>query len=334
MASATSMIGETAQETKAIPRWLHWWAIVTVLAAFPLLLLGAVVTTQKVGMVDSVGLRPPLHLFEVGGEKLEEKNIGFLIEHSHRTFGWLVGVCSIVLAVGLGFFQKNALLRWLGVACLAGVCIQGVLGIYRVNLNAQGLAFIHGCFAQLVFALLVGTAYLTGVRENPSDLDAPKDLDDVSKVHRLAFITTFTIYGQIVLGAIVRHTEFNWGPRLHLVLAFIVLTLVMSLWLTYRHNEHGFVGMGRPLSFLVILLGLQLLLGVEAWMSKFATPEWNQLRPLISNVTFRDMPRSFHALVGAFLFADSVVVALASRLALSPGLVRQPRPSGNLEAAL
>src|SRR5438552_4666260 len=119
MALATSMTDFTAKE--ALPRWLHWWAILTVAAAFPLLLLGAEETTHKVGMVDSVGLRTPWHLFEVAGEKLEEGNWGFLIEHSHRTFGWLVGICSIVFALGLGFGQRNTLLRWLGAACLAGV---------------------------------------------------------------------------------------------------------------------------------------------------------------------------------------------------------------------
>ena len=333
MALATPTIGEVNHETKALPRWLHWWAIVPVLAAFPLLLLGAEVTTHQVGMVDSEGLRPPLHLFEVGKEKIEEGNTGFLIEHSHRTFGWLVGTCSIVLAVGLGFGQRNALLRWLGAACLAGVCLQGVLGIYRVNLNAQGLAFIHGCFAQLVFALLVGTAYLTGIRENESNFETHKDVESDSKLQRLAFLTMAMIYVQVVFGAIVRHTEFAWGPRLHLVLAFVVTTLVVGLWLTYQ-NERGFARMRRPLTVLVIILGFQLLLGVEAWMSKFATPQWNQLKPLIGNLTYRDMPRSVHALLGALLFADSVVVALASRLNVSPGLVRQPVTLSNQEVAL
>src|SRR5262249_35026987 len=150
-----------------VPRWLHWWAVFTVLAALPLLLLGAEVTTRKVGMVDSVGMRSPLHLFEVAREKYAEEglgyftsmgNWGFLIEHSHRTFGWLVGFCAIVLALGLGFGQRKPLLRCMGLAALLGVSVQGFLGKYRVDLNAQGLAFIHGCFAQLVFAVLVATA--------------------------------------------------------------------------------------------------------------------------------------------------------------------------------
>jgi heme a synthase len=34
------------------PRWLHYWALLTVCAALPLLLLGAEVTTKQVGMVD------------------------------------------------------------------------------------------------------------------------------------------------------------------------------------------------------------------------------------------------------------------------------------------
>src|SRR5947199_158364 len=66
-------------------------------------------------------------------------------------------------AVGRKRLEPAVGLAWLGSAALAGVMVQGMLGGFRVRLNAlfgTDLAVVHGCFAQVVFALLVGLAYL------------------------------------------------------------------------------------------------------------------------------------------------------------------------------
>ena len=93
----------------AIPHWLHYWAILTVVAALPLLLLGAQVTTMGAGMVDQQSLREPWHLFTVS---FSIENFAYLIEHSHRFFGWLVGACTIVLAVALWRSARHSAIRW------------------------------------------------------------------------------------------------------------------------------------------------------------------------------------------------------------------------------
>jgi cytochrome c oxidase assembly protein subunit 15 len=156
-----------ASEHPGTSRWLHYCALATACAALPLLLLGAEVTTKKVGMVDERGFRAPWHMVSVLIEKAqrgEPVDPGFVIEHSHRLAGFLVGILAIVLVVGLWLREKRAWLRWLGVLALAGVIAQGILGILRVNLNAlmgRDLALVHGCFAQLVFALLVSMVAFT-----------------------------------------------------------------------------------------------------------------------------------------------------------------------------
>jgi hypothetical protein len=59
---------------------------------------------------------------------------------------------------------------------------------------------------------------------------------------------------------------------------------------------------------LLVLVGLQLFLGVEAWLSKFATGSLLiQLKPLTD---YPDLTRSLHLLVGSLLFVCSVVIAL------------------------
>ena len=85
----------------------------------------------------------------------------------HRLAGYVVGCCVIVLTVGLLLSARRRWLKWLGVAALAGVIAQGLLGGFRVVLHAwlgTNLAILHGCFAQIVFSLLVSLAVVTSAR--------------------------------------------------------------------------------------------------------------------------------------------------------------------------
>jgi cytochrome c oxidase assembly protein subunit 15 len=302
--SASVTIHTPAMPSTAGPAWLHWWAVLTVVAALPLLLLGAEVTSLQAGMVDPEGLRVPWHILLV---QAAERGLGYFIEHGHRTAGWIVGVCVIVLAVRL-WTRPQRLLRWLGIAALAGVILQGVLGILRVKYNAlagREVALIHGCFAQLVFATLVSIAWLTSqgawVTGEPADASR--------RFWSLAL--PVVVYLQIICGALVRHTESLVGPRAHLLLAFGVVAVVARLVAAERGGPTETRKLSWSVKILVGLLVLQLLLGVEAWLGKFVGREWVQLRPLPD---FPKLVRSLHFLVGALIFSTSVVVALRVRL--------------------
>src|SRR5438874_13825594 len=102
-------------------RWLHSWAVLTVCATVVLLALGAVVTTFRVGMADPLWPTYPWHLLLISWE---EPGPGFLVEHTHRLAGYLVGCCVIGLALGFWFGESRRPLRWLGVVALAGVVVQ------------------------------------------------------------------------------------------------------------------------------------------------------------------------------------------------------------------
>src|SRR5574340_1232310 len=96
------------------------------------LALGAVVTTFQVGMADPVWPTVPWHLALIDWT---EPNPGFVIEHTHRLAGYIVGCCVIVLALGLWLTATRRGLKWLGAAALAGVIVQGLLGGFRVRLH-------------------------------------------------------------------------------------------------------------------------------------------------------------------------------------------------------
>src|SRR5260370_30565774 len=127
------MSSDLTPETPGPSPWLHRWAVLTVCATVGLLLLGANVTTLKVGMPDPDWRTHPLHLFFASRDKVQQMGgLGYVIEHSHRLAGYVVGCCVIVLCVWLWRVEPRRWVRWLGTAALLGVIFQGVLGGLRV----------------------------------------------------------------------------------------------------------------------------------------------------------------------------------------------------------
>jgi cytochrome c oxidase assembly protein subunit 15 len=286
-------------------RWLHRWAVLTVCATFVLLALGAVVTTFQVGMADPIWPTYPWHLLLVSWE---EPKAGFLIEHSHRLAGYIVGSCVIVLAVGLWRYEPRRWLRRLGFLALLGVIVQGLLGGFRVKLNellGPNLALIHGCFAQVLFALLVSLALFTS-----RSWQAPGTWAG-SRLGGVALLTSGLIYLQIVFGSLLRHTYSPLGQRGHLLVAFAVVIGVVWLTRDYFESAARDRRLAIPVMLLAALVAGQLMLGVEAWMFKY----------FASALVTQAVIRTAHVLMGALTFATSVVVTLqAHRRPLVPAL--------------
>jgi cytochrome c oxidase assembly protein subunit 15 len=360
---------------RPVPRWLHAWAVLTVLGTLVLLVLGQFVTSFRAGMADPIWPTEPWYLFIV---RWQEPNRGYLIEHSHRIAGFLVGALMSVLALGLwwsdylrwvgmaaivillgsyGEFhgslmaQRNVVeisipvrpvvtmlgafgalvalgiagmaagmrgagVRLLGILALGAVMIQGLLGGFRVRLDAlfgPELAPIHGIFAQIVFCLLVSLAALTG---RPSATILPEA--ERRRLGRLSFSLVAALFVQLIWGAMVRHAPNALNQRLHLLTAFIAVAL--AVWLL----RVGFTTAARPrIAFtgwvLGILIALQVVLGVEAWMGKFgeearAGQSAATHLPEAASVSTRQAAmRTAHTLVGTGVLAAAVVFALRIR---------------------
>ena len=289
-------------------RWLAWWAWLTVAAVCPLLLLGAHVTTLGVGMADSRAVVSPMRaIYEyLGGEQA----LGWKLEHGHRLAGWFAGMCGIGLAIGFWFGGKRQGLRWLGLLGLALIALQGVLGIYRVQLNSilgPDLAWIHGCFAQIVFAVLVCVASAAS-----SAAQAACHLATSAKpqaaVWSLACVAL--VLGQLILGGVIRHDPGNLlMARVHLLTAFVVTAGL--LWLAkLAWDEKNVFGWSPWL--LLGLLALQIVLGVETgigWLARYYDSGMG-----IREGTWHLWIRTGHYFVGSLLFACTAVVALRARL--------------------
>jgi heme A synthase len=94
---------------RPVPRWPHVLSIATVAVAAILLILGELVTTLRAGMVDPDWPTRPWHLALDAREKW---TIGYLVEHTHRIFGYLVGTLAAVLALGAWFSEPRKGIRW------------------------------------------------------------------------------------------------------------------------------------------------------------------------------------------------------------------------------
>ena len=314
--------------SSASPRWLHGWALFTVCATIALLTLGAVVTTFRVGMADPVWPTYPWHMLLIS---YDEPRPGFIIEHSHRLAGYVVGLCVIVFALGLWRYHGRTWLGWLGLAALAGVIVQGLLGGFRVLLNAlvgTDLALIHGLFAQLVFALLVSLALFT----SPSWTAAPvfSAAADAGRVYRWSLAIVALVFVQLFFGALLRHTDSALGRRGHIVVAFVVVAAVAWLLKIVTDRRGGEKRLELSTRLLAVLVCLQVLLGVESLLIRMnAAGLWQVQKVSIP----QGIIRTAHFVLGAIIFASAVVVSLWARRGLAVSAPLSLTTAGRLEGA-
>src|SRR3954453_17155754 len=167
-------------------------AVFAALFTWPLIFVGGLVTTYRVGMAvpdwpTTFGMNMFLYRFWEGAW-------GVFIEHGHRLYGAAVGLASIVLMVWFLVAERRRSLKGLGVLALLAVIRQGVLGGYRVRLNSTTLAAVHGCTAQAFFALMVVLCVLTG-RDWATP---PRPVADGQHLRRRAWATLALVYAQVV----------------------------------------------------------------------------------------------------------------------------------------
>ena len=178
-------------------RWLHRFAVVTAASTWVLIWAGGLVTSTGSGLSVpdwplSYGmLMPPM----VGG---------ILYEHGHRMVATSVGMLTTVLAIWLWRSEPRQWVRRLGVAALAMVITQGVLGgITVIFLLPTPISVTHATLAQTFFCVVVLLAFATS-----REWKTAASMTDRGRLslRTVALIATGTIYLQLILGATVRHT--------------------------------------------------------------------------------------------------------------------------------
>jgi cytochrome c oxidase assembly protein subunit 15 len=216
---------------------------------------------------------------------------GIFYEHSHRLMGALVGLLTLALAIAL--WREGGRLRRLGLIAVAAVIAQGLLGGLRVVLVADTLAIFHGILAQAFFALLASIALLTAPRGRVAGARVEGALVG------LTVLAAALVYVQIVFGALLTHAG---RIDLHLAGAVLVFVVVPIVTAQLRRTRDP---VAAPISrFLLVLLGLQLLLGVGSFLARFSS-FWIPGAQL----TVIGLPVA-HRLVGSLILAATVILAV------------------------
>jgi cytochrome c oxidase assembly protein subunit 15 len=289
--------------------WAHRLACVTAGATVGLIVAGGLVTNT--GAALAVPDWPTtfghnLFLFPWSGMVG-----GVLVEHGHRLLGAAIGMLTVTLAATLGLADGRRWVRGLGGLAVILVAVQGLVGGLRVLLVQDALAVVHGCVAQLFFALLVGVAVVTG-REwrTPSALPA-----GARRLAPAAGLAAAVVYGQVVLGALTTHRAGVWWHVAGAVVTTGVLVGVALAVLRGAREDPVLAWWARAVK---VLLLAQLALGVGAYAVRFtdlAMPG-GQLAVVALPV--------LHRAVGALVLGS--VVALALQLGRRRALGAGARP--------
>jgi cytochrome c oxidase assembly protein subunit 15 len=251
------------------------------------------------------------------------------IEHGHRLLGALAGLITIALCLALWLCDERRWVRWLGVAALAGVIGQGLLGGFRVIENQRLLAMVHGCVGPAFFGLAVSLAVVTSRwwrRSEATDKGMPeadKHARSGSRLARLAIAVTGLAYLQILLGAQVRHVPATASPGwFQAVIVFhVVVGLALAahaLWIAavavWRHRREK--PLLRPAVLLAVCVTVQLALGGGAWVLNYGWPEWFQgtesaeSHLTVARSSGQNLTTTAHVAVGSLIFALAVALAL------------------------
>lgn len=286
------------------------FATITACATFLLLIAGGIVTSNEAGL--AVVDWPNSYGYNMFLYPLSRMTGGIYYEHVHRLLGSLVGLSTLVLALYLQRSEPRRWVRIFALAALGTVILQGILGGLRVTgrftlssdpqLTAPNLtlAIVHGVLGQMFFGMVISLAVVTSRlwhRSSQASL-RPAAATDRS----LAKILLLLLAVQLVLGAILRHLA--GGLLIHISTAVIVILLAVAvgvrLWAQYQ-DIHTLRRLGN---LLLVLIGLQLVLGLGALIATGLERTGDMPHPADVILT------TAHQACGAALLACTTVLTL------------------------
>jgi cytochrome c oxidase assembly protein subunit 15 len=294
--------------TKA-PLALHRYAVFLVGATVLLIAAGGLVKSLEAGLsvpdwpTSYGGLNPP------GWWSIQNVRA----EHGHRLVAGTVALLTVALAIWAARREPRAWVRRLGYCAVVAVLLQALLGGLTVLFFLPtAISVSHAALAQLFLCLVVAFAVVTAPSwEAPASVRALRAAADLRP---LATATTLLVYGQILVGALVRHTGAGlaipdfprmfgrwWPPTLdfpvavhltHRLGAVLVTAAVLAILVRVRRHP-GSRTLLAPAVTMAALVLVQVSLG--------ATIIWTGRAVL---------PNTLHVPVGACLLLASWVLTL------------------------
>lgn len=281
---------------------LHRFTLLVTGATFVLLIAGALVTSHDAGLATPD--------WPLSNGQVFPKMVGNLFwEHGHRLVATTVGLLTIALNVYLYRREPRRWVRRLGLVALGAVIAQGLLGGLTVKLMLPlAVSAAHATLAQVFFCTLVSLSIFTspGWQEDRKTMTGKGGVP----LRHLAVAATVTVFLQLILGAILRHSA-PWDQFLpgELVIAHVGGAVAVSIVLgvaaaTVLRRHAGEQYLTNPARLALALLVMQLFLGLAAYLTRLASPNDPQpLNPMIG-ITVA------HVACGALVFATTIVLTL------------------------
>lgn len=218
-----------------VNRWLHRYCILLAACTLFLIVAGGMVTSTGSGLaVPDWPTTYGQNMFTYPPSKWVG---GIFYEHGHRLIASTVGFMTIILAVWIQRADDRRWLKRLGWLALVAVIAQGILGGLTVRyLLPAPISVFHGCLAQSFFCLVVSLAVFTSpwwkgeVR--------PVEWSAGWPAKRLCMLLTGVVFLQLILGAVMRHTESGLAvPDFPLAYDKVVPDLSASAVEQYNHDR-------------------------------------------------------------------------------------------------
>lgn len=229
------------------------FAVATTALTILLIQLGAMVTSTGSGLAY---LDWPTANGSWWPKEMGEWSAG-LLEHGHRTYGALIGVLILTLTIWTLAVERRRWARGLAILLLGLVCLQGVIGGKGVQWGLPvWTSALHGTLAQV---LLSGLTVFAFAQSRAWQHRLPEPAATVRTAHSLATIAVAAIFVQLVLGAVVRHSDWHGVLWLHVTGSMVValLILVSALYVNARIPR-----LAANARWLLVILAGQLVLGV------------------------------------------------------------------------
>jgi cytochrome c oxidase assembly protein subunit 15 len=291
---------------------LHRFAKFLVACTVLLILAGSLVTSHDAGL--SVPDWPTSYGWNMFTFPPSMWVANILYEHGHRLIASTVGFLTIIMALWLWLAEPRRWLRWFGVAALGSVVAQGLLGGLTVLFFLPAaISTAHAALAEIFFCMTVAIAIFTSPGWISGYADEGPVIDP--RLRALATTATIVIYGQILVGATMRHTgaglaipDFplmfghaipdHWSVPIaihftHRVGALLVLILTLTLFEQIVSRYRNRPELMRPAVLILVLVIVQGTLGALTVLSR--------RDPWIN---------SFHVVCGALVLTTSLVITL------------------------
>jgi cytochrome c oxidase assembly protein subunit 15 len=331
------------KDLKANPRYSRWpnrIAKLLALVVFPLIWAGGLVTTSDAGM--AVPDWPNTYNYNMFAYPIRDWFLGpwdLFVEHGHRLLGSLSGMIAIVLCVVTWITDRRPVARNWSLLVLALVIGQGILGGQRVVQDDRALALIHGCVGPAFFATVVVMIVLSSSWwVERQGMVADRRFQSTAIAQAIAPILVIVSYGQLILGACMRHISDSAAPSVYSVLVIahlatagvVFLVALATLYVSLTRNFRG-AGIRASAIALTAMVIVQIGLGITSYVLKFGWPAWMggwgfAAQYIVPEKTFWQMNWiTLHVAVGSLILATATYHAVRiGRAVFNRTLIERP----------